>query len=217
MSNEGLRVYDFRKDIQNVLVTPQIRARFMQMEPGTVQTRGHSHDLGQEVFLCLQGSAVFEIAGKSAEVHPGQMVVALTDEIHKIRVTSEEPFIQYLSVTPHIQPTHTMWDEDGKRMPHRFVPSSSYDVETDTTTPTEELIDCVVDTVAAFAGAAQSTADEEKELGAILKKALTDNDDTTAGDTRARMWDALLPLYEKMYEIASLWNDLAPRAANTEQ
>jgi hypothetical protein len=110
-----------------------------------------------------------------------------------------------------------MWDEDGNRMPHRFVPSSSYDVETDTTTPAEELIDHVVDAVAAFAGAAQSAADQEKGLGPILKKAIADNDDTTAAETRARMWDALLPLYEKMYELADLWNDLAPRAAKTQQ
>ena len=49
----------------------------------------------------------------------------------------------YLSVTPHIQPTHTMW-RGGDRMPHRFVPASAYDQETDTT-PFEDAVKRLVD------------------------------------------------------------------------
>ena len=30
----GFPVYDFRKDIRNILVTPEIRARFLRMELG---------------------------------------------------------------------------------------------------------------------------------------------------------------------------------------
>ena len=47
----------------------------------------------------------------------------------------------YLSVTPHIQPTHTGRDKDGTRHPTAFQASSSYDVETDTETPIDALID----------------------------------------------------------------------------
>ena len=56
-------VYDFRDVNKNVLVTPDIRAGLYQMEPGQVDRR-HSHDLGQEVFLILEGRAEFMIAGR---------------------------------------------------------------------------------------------------------------------------------------------------------
>ena len=29
----GFPVYDYRRDVRNVLVTPQIRSRFLKMEP----------------------------------------------------------------------------------------------------------------------------------------------------------------------------------------
>ena len=32
----GFEVYDYREDVRNVLVTPQLRSRFMRMEAGEV-------------------------------------------------------------------------------------------------------------------------------------------------------------------------------------
>jgi quercetin dioxygenase-like cupin family protein len=58
----GFMVYDYREDVRNVLVTPQIRSRFMRMETGE-DSGAHSDDLGQEVFLVLQGRAEFTIDG----------------------------------------------------------------------------------------------------------------------------------------------------------
>ena len=46
-------VYDYRTDVRNVLVTPQIRSRFMRMKPGQV-AQPHIHDLGHERFLVLE-------------------------------------------------------------------------------------------------------------------------------------------------------------------
>ena len=40
----ALEVFDYRNDIRNVFVSPQIRSRFLRMEPGQVADR-HSHDL----------------------------------------------------------------------------------------------------------------------------------------------------------------------------
>src|SRR5437899_8591134 len=111
---EGARmeftVFDYREDVRNVLVTPQIRSRFLRMEPGQVARR-HSHDLGHEVFLVLAGKAVFEIEGETAELGPGQMCVVLADQLHSVRVAGDEPMTMYLSVTPHVQPTHTSWSD----------------------------------------------------------------------------------------------------------
>ena len=71
-----LPVYDFRTDIKNLLVTPQIRARFLKMKVGQFN-EGHTHDLGHEIFLILQGQAEFNIDGKKATLGPGQMCIAL--------------------------------------------------------------------------------------------------------------------------------------------
>lgn len=207
----GFPVYDFRTHVSNILVTPQIRSRFLRSEPGFV-AGAHTHDLGHEIFLILQGRAIFEIDGETEELGPGQMCVALVDQMHSYRVVSDEPVVMYLSVTPHIQPTHTMWDEDGQRMPHRFVPSSAYDVETDTTTPFPALVDKFVEAVNAVAEAAKTAAGKEAELAGDLKRASSAGDGSAAKDARAAMWDAVFPLYTMMFDMASIWNDLAPRA-----
>lgn len=205
-----LAVYDYRKDVRNVLVTPEIRARFFRLEPGTV-ARMHTHDLGHEVFLMLQGKAIFEIAGESAELGPGQMCVALKDEPHSIRVTSAEPVIMYLSVTPHIQPTHTMWTEDGKRLPHRFVQSSNYDAKTDTETPVNQLVDRHIAATQAAADTAQKALKVQKDESAKLKKALASGDLEAASKARSNMWDAMFEMFEQVYKLADGWNTLAPR------
>ena len=63
----GFPVYDYRTDVRNVLVTPQIRSRFLRMEPGQ-SAQLHSHDLGHEIFLILEGRVEFEIDGETEDV-----------------------------------------------------------------------------------------------------------------------------------------------------
>ncbi|MDE0964638.1 MAG: cupin domain-containing protein, partial [Candidatus Latescibacteria bacterium] len=166
----SFQIFDYRNEdhIKNLLVTPNIRSRFLRMEPGQVAGR-HSHDLGHEIFLILQGSCIFDIGGEEQELHAGQLCLTLPDEIHQVRVTSDEPMIMYLSVTPHIQPTHTGRDPDGTRHPTAFQPSSSYDVETDSETPVDELIDTFVDAASAFAQAARYNADLQIKYKGQLK------------------------------------------------
>ena len=55
-------IYDYHndEDIRNVLVTPQIRSRFLRMEPGSVADI-HSHDLGHEIFLILEGRVILRL------------------------------------------------------------------------------------------------------------------------------------------------------------
>ena len=121
-------VYDYRTDARNVLVAPQIRCRFVAMGPGQAG-EAHSHDLGYEVILVLQGRARIDIEDEARELEAGQMCVALANQVHSVRAVGEQPLLMYLSVTPHIQPTHTWWGQPGARLPHRFLPSSAYDVE----------------------------------------------------------------------------------------
>lgn len=210
-----LQVYDFRTDLRNILVTPQIRSRFLRMQPGDAAAL-HSHDLGHEIFLVLQGRALFEIAGEQAELGPGQLCIALADQPHTVRVVGDEPMIMYLSVTPHIQPTHTLLAADGERLPIRFMPSRTYDVETDTRTPVEELIDRWVQASQVLAAVASESAGEQRRAAIQLKQALAAGNDGAAQQARHALWAGLYQTFRHLHALGNQWNTLAPRAAKTE-
>ncbi|MCH8293965.1 cupin domain-containing protein [Candidatus Poribacteria bacterium] len=211
----GFTVYDYRTDVRNVLVTPEIRSRFLRMEPGQAAGR-HSHDLGHEIFLILEGQCEFEIDGETQILSPGQMCIALAHQPHSVRVIGDEPMTMYLSVTPHIHPTHTGRTEDGGRLPPAFAPSSAYDVEQDMNKSIEELIDHHVDEAQAVAQAAQAAADVQRDMAAKLKTAIADGDKQAATDARNAMWEALYTMFQGVYNCADGWNELAPRATEIE-
>ena len=112
----------------------------------------------------------------------------------------------YLSVTPHIQPTHTMWSADGHRMPHRFTASSAYDMETDTTTPLPELLQRLVEATRAVSDAAG---------GALARDVATTLEEGNAAETRDEIWGGLVEVFRRSAELAELWNEIAPRAGGT--
>ena len=209
-------VYDYRTDIRNILVTPQIRARFMRMEVGELSGgrqvgRGHSHDLGHEVFLVLQGQAEFEIDGERQVVGPGQACIALVDQTHTVRNVGDEPVIMYLSVTPHIQPPHTGWTDAGDKEPPRFNPGRTYDVAPDRTTPDEALLDAQLGAFEALAGAVDVARDAQRAQGEAFRQALKEEDREAARQARDAMWEALCPMFTQMYELAEAWNALTYR------
>ena len=206
----GFPVYDYRTDIRNVLVTPQIRSRFLKMEPGQ-SAQLHSHDLGHEIFLILEGRVEFEIDGETEELGPGQMCIALADQPHTVRVLGDEPMTMYLSVTPHIHPTHTPRTEDGERLPHNFVPAQAYDVEPDMQVSVSELLARQIHAAELLAELTQTCAAVQQEMGNQLKTALAEGDADAATAARKAMWEALYPVYKATAELADVWNTLAPR------
>lgn len=209
----GFKVYDFRndEDICNMLVNPHIRSRFLRMEPGTMANR-HSHDLGYEIFLILQGRVIFEISGAEAELGPGQMCIAQPDEPHQVRVISEEPMIMYLSVTPHIQPTHTARDDEGNRLPLQFQPSSAYDVDTDTETPLVDLVDRQVEAARRLAEITQESLRIHETAAIQLKAAVAAGDDTALAAIRQQIWESgIYPSYKHLEFLGELWNSTSPR------
>jgi quercetin dioxygenase-like cupin family protein len=209
----SFQVYDYRTDHKNVLVTPEIRARLYRMEPGQVDRR-HSHDLGHEVFLILEGRAAFEIEGEIQELGPGQMCVAQADQIHQVRnLLPDRPTIMYLSVTPHVQPTHTGRTEEGERLPPQFSPNSNYHVEQDLKIPVETLIDRHVEAAQMVVEAAQAGLAVQQEMAARLKQAVQEGDEQAAVEARNRMWEAVYNLHQRLYAFDEVWNELAPRAA----
>ena len=208
----GFSVYDYRKDVRNVLVTPQIRSRFLKMEPGQV-AQLHSHDLGHEIFLILEGRVEFEIDGETQELGPGQMCVALADQPHRVRVLGDEPMTMYLSVTPHIHPTHTPLTEDGKRLPHNFMPQSAYDVEPDITISVADLVSRQIEKSQHLAELTQTCASVQQKMGQHFQDAVSDADEQTINSARKAMWEALYPVFKTVSELADVWNELAPRTA----
>ena len=209
----ALQVFDYHTDIRNVFVTPQIRSRFLRMEPGTVAER-HSHDLGHEIFLILEGNARFEISGEIAELGPGQMCVARIDEPHQVSVIGDEPMTMYLSVTPHIQPTHTGLDDDDERKPIRFMPSSSYDQD-ESSIPIEESIDHFVDFAESLVSITQTAAEEQRMAGGRLSRALGARNEEAADRQREIMWFGVYRIFDKLFEMAEQWNKMSPRAGST--
>ncbi|MBT5961927.1 MAG: cupin domain-containing protein [Gemmatimonadetes bacterium] len=207
----AIEVFDVRHDIKNLFVSPQIRARFLQMKPGET-SQMHSHDLGHEVFLILMGRALFEIGEDSAELGPGQLCIATTDQPHSVTVLGDDPMTMYLSVTPHVQPTHTFLDRDGERLPTQFMPSAAYDTDTDTRTPMEELVNRFVDMSDEFAKIAQTAAEEQRMTGARLTRALSSGNMDAADSQREAIWFALYRVYHKLEEVTEIWNAVAPRA-----
>jgi quercetin dioxygenase-like cupin family protein len=208
-------VYDYRTHVRNVLVTPQIRSRFMKMQPGQV-AQPHSHDLGHEIFLVLEGRCEFEIDGESQELGPGQMCIALADQIHSLRTVGNEPMTLYLSVTPHIQPTHTGWTADGQKVPPRFAPSSAYDVHPDLSISLEELMERHAEEAEAVAQAARANADVQREMAMKLRKAISKGDGQAATEARNAMWEAIYTVYRQLYDSGDVWNALAPRITEGE-
>lgn len=206
----GFPVYDYRTDVRNVLVTPQIRSRFLKMEPGQ-SAQLHSHDLGHEIFLILEGRVEFEIDGETEELGPGQMCVALADQPHKVRVLGDAPMTMYLSVTPHIHPTHTPRTSDGKRLPSNFAPASAYDVEPDMQVTLEELISQQIDVSQLLVELSVKCAEIQEEMGHQLKAAVAEGETQAAIDARNAMWEAIYPIYKVVSELGEIWNELAPR------
>ena len=202
----SFQVYDYRNDICNMLVTPWIRSRFLRMEPGESAAL-HSHDLGHEIFLVLAGRAEFTIDGGVREVGPGQLCVALADEIHSVRTVGDEPMTMYLSVTPHIQPTHTGRTADGERMPTRFSPSRSYDAEPDDTAPMAEIVGACLEATRTLARDAAALASvHEQNVGRLRGHSRED-----AVEAREDVWDALYRVFRQAYDLADGWNALADR------
>ena len=209
-----LQVYDYRHDIRQMLVTPHIRCRFLSMAPGE-SSQLHSHDLGHEIFLILQGRVRFEIAGEEAVLDAGQMCIARSDEPHTVEVLGEEQMVMYLSVTPHIVPTHTMLDEAGQRQPLVFAGPASYEA-TARSQPTAELLDELVEASQKLADVSRKAADQQRESSEPLKRALASGETARARELRGGMWQGVYEIFKQVYVVSDIWNDVAPRSPGPE-
>ena len=202
-------VYDYRRDVRNVVITPEIRSRFLRMEPGYVAPR-HSHDLGHEVFLVLAGQAEFEIDGERAVLGPGQMCFAYAGQMHQVRVVGEQPMTMYLSVTPHLEPTHTMWDDQGHKLPPRYgLPTAAERAgQPRSGEPIADLIDRHAAAARALAEAASANASAHEASAVTLKRRLAAGDQAAAKAEVDAMWPHVSRTYQSLQALELAWNEL---------
>ena len=211
----ALEVFDSRTDVRNLFITPEIRSRVMRFQPGDV-AHGHTHDLGHEMFVVLAGQAEFTIAGESGLVGPGQICVARAGQWHEIRIVGDEPMTLYLSVTPHIEPTHTQWDrEGGTQLPYRYGGSTRAERQARTDPPeaADVLLERHVRASNALATSARANAEAQQLAAANLRQALQSHDAAAVQAALDEMWRSMREMYGRLQHLELAWNELAPTVA----
>ena len=208
-------IYDFRKDIRNVLVTPEIRARIFHMKAGEKtnlydKALSHSHDLGYEIFLILQGKVRGLIDGEEGILGPGQMCVAAPNQTHAFEVLGDEDVIMYLSVTPHVHPTHTFYDSEGKRLPNIFMPNSEYDLIDKTDKSIDVFLDEQIKTTNDLLTMMKNFNSKQKIIIDRLKTDIDNNDIESVSKQRDDLWFHLISVFQETILLADSWNKIAP-------
>jgi quercetin dioxygenase-like cupin family protein len=209
-----IEVFDYRRDVKNVFIAPTVRGRFLRMEPGEIGPR-HSHDLGEELFLILEGQCEFEIEGERAVLGPGQLCVARVNQLHEVRVVGDEPMTMFLTVTPHLEPTHTFWDDQGRKLPPVYALATRAE-----RLAAGEPTEAIADLSQRLRHAAQALATAAAAHAAAQQSNLTKLDATMAGsgetckDALDAVWYELARIYEPLRAMEAIWNDLAARVAD---
>lgn len=207
-----IRVYDDHTDIANLAVHPEIRSRFMRLEPAPAG-RMHSHDLGGEIFLVLEGQCEFIVEEERVTCGPGQLIYVEPRLKHTLHAVGDQPCVVYLSVTPHVEPTHTLYDEDDHRQPPRYGTwRGKGDSAPLADVSTEEIARMYVDATRKLASLAQENAEEQARFLGDLNHAVADGDQARAKQTVDEMWLRLRAVLRQTSDVERVWNALAPRA-----
>jgi quercetin dioxygenase-like cupin family protein len=192
-----IHVYDYRQDLQNLVVRPEGRARFRRVELGPVPPF-HSHDLGVETFLVLEGEIEFNVGDESVVCRPGQLISVPPRTRHAVRAVGERPGAIYLSVAPHVEPTHTFYDEHGTCLPPRYGVWQ----EAGGGDPAPSL------------SRAQLLTEYQAEAEALLARAQSNVQTaaSTSAESKAsidNLWATVSPLLEQVRTLERAWNALA--------
>jgi hypothetical protein len=115
----------------------------------------------------------------------------------------------YLSVTPHLEPTHSQWDrEGGTRLPHRYGLNGQVSDEAPS-----ELLARHLAASEALARAGQDNAAAQQALAGKLTTALHNQDPAAAHAVVEQMTDAIQAFYARLQAAELAWNELAPAVA----
>ena len=196
-----IRVYDYRTDIANVVVRPEIRARFLRSEPGPAGLM-HSHDLGGELFLVLEGQCEFLVEDERVTCGPGQLIYVEPRQKHTLHAVGGAPCLVYLSVTPHVEPTHTLYDEAYTEQPPRYGTWRGQEQGD----PYPEVA------TAGLAELAHANASRLEDHVQAVNRAVAVGDQPAVKRAMDEMWRDLRAVLEQVSATERTWNALAPRA-----
>jgi mannose-6-phosphate isomerase-like protein (cupin superfamily) len=209
-------VYDYRNDIANVVVRPEIRSRFMRMEPAPAGLM-HSHDLGGEIFLVLEGQCEFLIEDERVTCGPGQLIYIEPRIKHTLHAVGNEACVVYLSVTPHVEPTHTHYDEGYNLLAPRYGGWRGKEfVDTSADRSTVELAESYEAAAQKLAATALHNAEVLTQRMKDLRQGDTASNQPAFKQTMDEMWAGLRDVLQQVSETERVWNELAPRARSPE-
>jgi hypothetical protein len=138
------------------------------------------------------------------------MCIAMADEVHQVRnLLPDQPTVMYLSVTPHILPTHTGRTESDDRLPHRF---HGYEPPTGEDPSVATLLDTHLQRTADLAEAARSFEEVHSQMVAQWRRALEEGDAQAAVAARNAMSGAVEEMHKRLYAASETWNALAALA-----
>jgi mannose-6-phosphate isomerase-like protein (cupin superfamily) len=192
-----IRVYDYRRDLQNLVVRPEGRPRFRRVELGPVPPM-HSHDLGVETFLVLEGEIEFNVENEAVVCTPGQLISVPPRTRHAVRAVGERTGAIFLSVAPHVEPTHTFYDEHGSCLPPRYGAWREAGGAEPSTRSADDHLRTYREDAERLLELAQTNARAVEALSLFTKKADADE-----------LWKCLSPLLEQVRRVERTWNALA--------
>src|SRR5436190_5117323 len=129
-----------------------------------------------------------------------------------VRAVGDTTGVIYLSVSPHVEPTHTLYDADGERLPPRYgtwraagggAPTSEL--------PAAALVERYLSAARVLANLAQANLERVSSSNAIPPG---DASVSAVKSTVDGLWETLRPVLEHVEELERAWNDLALRAAD---
>jgi quercetin dioxygenase-like cupin family protein len=214
-------VYDCRTDLdENVVVRPELRGRFLRLEPLPPPPQ-HSHDLAGEVFLVLEGRCEFLVGDERATCGPGQLIYVDKTVRHSMHAVGTEPCVLYLSVTPHVEPTHTFYDEHGRPAAIRYDawqgrrhPDGSADAGRPAPDPDfgdGTLTGRYLRELRALSELARSAAEAASAHAVALNAAVADEQAQPAKAVVDEMWTSLKRVLTQVEAAELAWNALAPQ------
>jgi mannose-6-phosphate isomerase-like protein (cupin superfamily) len=203
----AIPVYDYRTDLTNLVVQPEIRSRFRRVELGPVPEY-HSHDLGGETFVVMAGQIEFTVGDENVVCQQGQAIFVPPRTTHAVRAVGEQPGVIYLSVSPHVEPTHTFYGADGQRLPPRYgvwrVAGGGDPASSASTAALLEAYRATAVTLAELAQTSARAATAATPPAADTLKATVDT-----------LWSDLKPVLEQVATLERAWNAVAQRAATS--
>jgi mannose-6-phosphate isomerase-like protein (cupin superfamily) len=203
----AIAVHDYHAELTNIGVQPEIRSRFRRVELGPVPDI-HSHDLGGETFLVMEGQIEFTVAHETVVCGPGQSIYVPPRTTHAVRAVGEHTGVIYLSVSPHVEPTHTFYDANGGRLPPRYgVWRAAGGGEAESELPSQTLLQ-------RYSNAATTLAELARQNAEVIN-ATPDGtlDASSIKPTVDQLWERLRPVLEQVEAVERAWNELALRAA----